>query len=105
MKKTLHLNWLKWLPIVGNIFFLVLFILLTKKNEGVYDKEGYRVLHNTRDMLHWFDFFTTSGYVTLFVSIICSFFIKNKWLKWLSVITGLMVLVYIYMHVGSFNPY
>lgn len=100
MRKIFQLNWLKWLPIIGNVFFSVLFYIevteyMSKKYIGTY----------FGDPLYWFDFFTTSGYVTIIISTICSFFIKNKWLKWVSVAIGMIVFIAIYQNVGKFNPY
>lgn len=100
MKKILKLNWLKWLPIIGDLFFIVFFYSELYKYKSTGHMGGY-----FDNPLSCYDFFTTSGYVTPFVSTICSFFIKNKWLKWLSVFTGIIVLVLIYMNVGTFNPY
>lgn len=100
IKKITQLNWIKWLPIVSNVFFIILFYFklkeyLSKKHIGTY----------FGDPLSWYDFFANTIEFTLMVSIFCSFFIKNKWLKWVSVVTGLITFIIIFKNVSKFNPY
>jgi hypothetical protein len=102
-KKIVQLNWLKWLPLTGNFFFLILFCVLVLKHGRISKEFGNGF--EPYVMLHWFDFFTGAGYITLLVSIVCSFFIKNRWLKWLSVLTGIITFVIIFQNVGQFNPW
>lgn len=102
MKKFWELNWLKWLPVLGNLFFLVLFYSLLNKYSKAY-KDGQTAFY-IENMLSWHRFFTGAGYIALLVSTACSFFIKNKWLKLLSIAMGIITFAIIFYNVGKFNP-
>ncbi len=106
MKKFLEFSWLKWLPIACNVLFVFLFLLLLKKYSGEQLANGIRTIngYDRDDMLEWYDFFANTAEITLILSIVCSFFIKNRILKWVSVITGISALIIIYLNVGKFNP-
>ena len=100
IEKVLQLYWVKWLPIIGNVFFGVLF--LVKLNEYLHKKYTGEYFGNP---ISWYDFFANDIEIVLIVSVICSFFIKNKWIKWISVATGIIVFIIVFENAGKFNPY
>ena len=102
VNKIMHLNWLKWLPLVSNLFFLILFCTIVLQHGRISNEfsNGFQPYV----MLAWNDFFYDIEFV-LVVSTICSFFIKNKRLKWLSVMSGIITFIVIVLNIGQFNPW
>ena len=98
-----NINPISYLPLTGSISFLVAFVYLYRKycTRG---SDGILYINEPGQMLHWFDFFTTDGYLFLIGSIVFSFFIKNKRLKWTSIAIAAIALCIIGKFVGDFNP-
>lgn len=103
MKTNWKLNWFNWIPILGSLFFLILFYCLLYKYSAAY-KNGQTAIHK-EEMLSWYKFFTGVGYIALFILIFGSFFIKNKWLKWISMAIGITTLSVVFFNVIKFNPF
>jgi hypothetical protein len=97
------LNPIKYLPLLGSLSFLVSFIYLHRKY-CTRNADGIIYIHEPSEMLHWLDFFTTDAYFFLIGSICFSFFIKNKRLKWTSIVIAAGTFYLIGKYVGDFNP-
>lgn len=94
MKKTS--TWLVWLPIT---FFLISLVKYLYWLYGaIHKRYGIEEKLNILDFIY--DLELLIGAV-----IVCAFFIKNKKIKWMSVITGILTLIIVFYYSDRFNPY
>ena len=86
---------LSWQVLLVIFFFIKLKTYIIQRTNGTYQE----------DPLEWQGFFAVAGECSLILSSISALFIKNKCLKWISVITGLLALYVIDNNINRFNPF
>ena len=93
-------SWVAFIPLSWQVLLLIFFFIKLKtyiiqRTNGTYQE----------DPLMWLDFFATWAELSLILSSVGALFVKNKWLKWVSVVTGMLALYVLDKNINRFNPF